>query len=168
MPVGEIIAIGTELLLGDTQDTNTSYIARAFRDAGIDLYRTMIVGDNIDRIAQAIREALSRADIVITTGGLGPTVDDPTRLAVARAFGVEMEFEPELWEQIQARFQRFHRHATDNNRRQAYIPQVPLLSKIRSVPPPASTSRKAKRSSSACPAYRGRWNSCSSKRCCRC
>src|SRR5574340_461977 len=123
MPVGEIIAIGTELLLGETQDTNTSYIARAFRDAGIDLYRTMIVGDNIDRIAQAIREALSRADIVITTGGLGPTVDDPTRLAVARAIGVELEFEPELWEQSQVRFQRFHRHATENNRRQAYIPQ---------------------------------------------
>ncbi len=92
MPVGEIIAIGTELLLGETQDTNTSYIARAFRDAGIDLYRTMIVGDNIDRIAQAIREALSRSDIVITTGGLGPTVDDPTRLAVA-SLGVEFEFE---------------------------------------------------------------------------
>src|SRR5574340_1598889 len=123
MPVGEIIAIGTELLLGEIQDTNTSYIARAFRDAGIDLYRTMIVGDNIDRIAQAIREALSRADIVITTGGLGPTVDDPTRLAVARATGVELEFEPELWEQSQVRFQRFHRHATENNRRQAYIPQ---------------------------------------------
>lgn len=122
MPVGEIIAIGTELLLGETQDTNTSYIARTFRDAGIDLYRTMIVGDNIDRIAQAIREALTRSDIVITTGGLGPTVDDPTRLAVAKAFGVELDFKPELWDQIQVRFQRFHRQATENNRRQAFIP----------------------------------------------
>lgn len=123
MPVGEIIAIGTELLLGEIQDTNTSYIARAFRDAGIDLYRTMIVGDNIDRIAQAIREALARADIVITTGGLGPTIDDPTRPAVARAFDAELEFKPELWEQIQVRFQRFHRQATENNQRQAYIPR---------------------------------------------
>lgn len=122
MPVGEIIAIGTELLLGEIQDTNTAYIARKFRDAGIDLYRTMIVGDNTERIAQAIREAVDRSDIVITTGGLGPTVDDPTRLAVATAFGTDLEFRPELWEQIQDRFSRFHRHATENNRRQAYIP----------------------------------------------
>lgn len=124
MPVGEIIAIGTELLLGETLDTNTSYIARAFRDAGIDLYRTMIVGDNVDRIAQAIREALTRSEIVITTGGLGPTVDDPTRAAAARAFETDLEFRPELWDQIQVRFQRFHRQATQNNRRQAFIPHL--------------------------------------------
>lgn len=123
MPVGEIIAIGTELLLGETQDTNTSYIARAFRDAGIDLYRTMVIGDNIDRIVQAIHEALSRSDIIITTGGLGPTIDDPTRLAAAKAFDTELEFQSELWEQIQVRFQRFHRQATENNRRQAFIPR---------------------------------------------
>jgi len=122
MPVGEIIAIGTELLLGEIQDTNTATIARKFRDAGIDLYRTMIVGDNPERIAQAIREALTRSDIVITTGGLGPTVDDPTRLAVAKAFGTELEFHPKLWDQIQERFNRFQRRATENNRRQAYIP----------------------------------------------
>lgn len=122
MPVGEIIAIGTELLLGEIQDTNTAFIARRLRDAGIDLYRTMIVGDNPERIAQAIREAMERSDIVITTGGLGPTVDDPTRLAVATAFGADLEFRPELWEQIQDRFSRFHRQATENNRRQAYIP----------------------------------------------
>ena len=95
MPVGEIITIGTELLLGEIQDTNTAYIARKFRDAGIDLYRTMIVGDNTERIAQAIREAVYRSDIVITTGGLGPTVDDTTRLAGGAAFGAELEFRPE-------------------------------------------------------------------------
>jgi len=122
MPVGEIIAIGTELLLGEIQDTNTASIARTFRDAGVDLYRAMIVGDNSERIARAINEALERSDIVITTGGLGPTVDDPTRLAAAIAFSTDLEFHPELWDQIQVRFQRFHRQATDNNRRQAYIP----------------------------------------------
>src|SRR3972149_4365083 len=122
MPVGEIIAIGTELLLGEIQDTNTATIARKFRDAGIDLYRTMIVGDNPERIAQAIREALTRSDIVITTGGVGATLDDPTRLAVAKAFGTELEFHPKLWDQIQERFNRFQRRATENNRRQAYIP----------------------------------------------
>ncbi len=136
MPVGEIIAIGTELLLGEVQDTNTVYIARRFRDAGIDLYRTMIVGDNVDRIAQAIREALSRSDIIITTGGLGPTIDDPTRLAVAHAFGTELEFRPELWDQIQTRFQRFHRQATENNRRQAYIPTgaTPIENEVGTAP----------------------------------
>jgi nicotinamide-nucleotide amidase len=107
MPSAEIIAIGTELLLGEIQDTNTRYLALRLRDANIDLFRATMVGDNPQRIAQAIAEALSRSDIVITTGGLGPTVDDPTRLAVAMAVGVDTEFRPELWEQIQNRFQRF-------------------------------------------------------------
>jgi nicotinamide-nucleotide amidase len=123
MPVGEIIAIGTELLLGETQDTNTTSIARTFRDLGIDLYRTMIIGDNIDRIASAIQEAIQRSDIILTTGGLGPTVDDPTLEAVAQAVGVSLEFDPELWFQIQERFMRFKRQPSENNRRQAYIPK---------------------------------------------
>ncbi len=123
MPVAEIIAIGTELLLGEIQDTNTKYLARELRDAGIDLYRATIIGDNAERIARAIQEALQRADIVITTGGLGPTVDDPTRQAVALAMGTEIEFRAELWEQITERFGRYGRIATDNNRRQAYIPR---------------------------------------------
>ena len=122
MPTAEIIAIGTELLLGEIQDTNTRYLARQLRDAGIDLYRTTIIGDNEHRIAQAIQEAMHRSDIILTTGGLGPTVDDPTRQAVARAVGVEVEYRPELWDQIQERFSRYGRRATENNRRQAYIP----------------------------------------------
>lgn len=123
MPVAEIITIGTELLLGEIQDTNTRYLARALRDIGVDIYRSTMVGDNEDRIAQAIREAMQRSNIIITTGGLGPTVDDPTRQAVAHAVGVELEYRPELWEQIQNRFQRFNRTPTENNRRQAYVPQ---------------------------------------------
>lgn len=123
MPSAEIITIGTEILLGEITDTNARYIARALRRIGMDLYRKTSVGDNVGRIAQAIQEALERSDVVITTGGLGPTVDDPTREAVARAFGVETEFRPELWEQIQARFARFGRQPTENNKRQAYIPK---------------------------------------------
>lgn len=126
MPKAEIIAIGTELLLGEIQDTNTRYIARQLRDAGVDLYRSMMVGDNAERIAQAIQEALTRSHIIITTGGLGPTVDDPTRQAVALAMGVDIEFRPGLWEQIQNRFQRYGRQATENNKRQAYIPKGAL------------------------------------------
>jgi nicotinamide-nucleotide amidase len=136
MPIAEIIAIGTELLLGEIQDTNTRYLARTLRDAGIDLYRTMIVGDNAERISHVIRESASRSHIIITTGGLGPTVDDPTRQAVALAQGVEVEFRPELWQQIQNRFERFGRPATENNRRQAYIPAgaVPIENPVGTAP----------------------------------
>ena len=123
MAKAEIITIGTELLLGETVDTNTRYIARALRDEGIDLYRTSTIVDNKERIAQIIREGMNRSDIIITTGGLGPTVDDPTRKAVALAMGVETEFREELWEQIQERFLRFGRTPTENNRRQAYVPR---------------------------------------------
>ncbi len=123
MPAAEIISIGTELLLGEITDTNARYIARALRDIGLDLYRKTTIGDNARRIAQTIQEGLSRADIIITTGGLGPTVDDPTREAVAMAFGVEVEYRPELWEQILKRFERFGRKPTENNKRQAYVPK---------------------------------------------
>lgn len=122
MPTAELIAIGTELLLGEIQDTNTRYLARTLRDLGVDIFRATMIGDNIERIAQVIREAMQRSQIIITTGGLGPTVDDPTRAAVALALDVETEFRPELWEQIQARFQRYSRIPSENNRRQAWIP----------------------------------------------
>ena len=122
MPSAEIITIGTELLLGETVDTNTRYIARVLRDEGVDLYRTSTIGDNPERIAEIIREGLQRAEIIITTGGLGPTIDDPTREAVAQAMGVETEFRPDLWDQILERFKRYGRTPTENNRRQAYVP----------------------------------------------
>lgn len=123
MPVAEIITIGTELLLGEIVDTNARYLALEMRNLGIDLYRKITVGDNIERIAQALSHGMERSNVIITTGGLGPTVDDPSRQAFARAMGVEIEFRPELWEQIQARFRRFGRAPTENNRRQAYVPQ---------------------------------------------
>jgi len=122
MPSAEIITIGTEILLGEIVDTNAQYIARRLRDLGVDLFRKTTVGDNVLRIASAIHQAMERCDIIITTGGLGPTIDDPTRQAVAQALGVEMEYRPELWEQIQARFRRYDRIPTENNKRQAYIP----------------------------------------------
>ncbi|MBE0686034.1 MAG: competence/damage-inducible protein A [Anaerolineaceae bacterium] len=122
MPSAEIITIGTELLLGEIQDTNTRYIARFLRNEGIDLFRTTMIGDNENRITATVMESLSRSDIVITTGGLGPTVDDPTRNAIARSIGTELEFRPELWEQIRQRFERFGRIPTENNKKQAYIP----------------------------------------------
>ena len=122
MTQAEIITIGTELLLGEIIDTNTQTVARELRAIGLDLFRTGAVGDNVERIAEAVREASQRAEVVITTGGLGPTVDDYTREAVARAFGLALEFRPELWEQIQERFARFGLQPSENNRRQAMLP----------------------------------------------
>ena len=127
MPISEIITIGTEILLGDIVDTNAAFLARALRDAGIDLYRKTTVGDNVQRIAQAIQQSLERSDIILTTGGLGPTVDDPTREAVALAMGVENEFRPELWDQIQERFSRYNRQPTENNKRQAFVPKGAIV-----------------------------------------
>jgi len=122
MPIAEIITIGTELLLGEIQDTNTSYIAKTLNSSGIDIFHASMIGDNEERIAREIRSALERADIIITTGGLGPTVDDPTRGAVALAFNSKTEFRPELWEQILARFKAYGRNPSENNKRQAFIP----------------------------------------------
>jgi nicotinamide-nucleotide amidase len=127
MPTAEIITIGTELLLGETADTNTRFIAQTLRGLGVDLYRTQTVGDNAGRIASAVSEAQQRADIVITTGGLGPTVDDPTRQAIADASGAALEFHPELWTQIVARIARYGRKPTENQKRQAYIPKGAIV-----------------------------------------
>jgi competence/damage-inducible protein CinA-like protein len=123
MPSAEIITIGTEILLGEIVDTNTRYIARTLRGMGVDLYRTITIGDNVERIAEAIRQSMERAEIVITTGGLGPTVDDPTREAVARAAGVELEFREDLWEQVVAIISRYGRKPSENQKRQAYVPR---------------------------------------------
>jgi len=118
----EIITIGTELLLGDVNDINTPFIAKQLNKLGIDVFRTITIGDNLQRIVRQITKSLEKADIVITTGGLGPTVDDPTRQAVADVFETDMQFRDDLWEQIQERFKRFNHTPTENNRKQAYIP----------------------------------------------
>ncbi|MEB2334237.1 MAG: molybdopterin-binding protein [Anaerolineaceae bacterium] len=126
MPSAEIITIGTEILLGEIIDTNTRYIARALRGMGVDLFRTVTIGDNAERIADAIRNSMHRAEIVITTGGLGPTVDDPTREAVARAAGVELEYREDLWAQVVEAISRYGRQPSENQKRQAYAPKGAL------------------------------------------
>jgi nicotinamide-nucleotide amidase len=118
----EIVAIGTEILLGEITDTNSVYIAQKLRDIGINLYYMTTVGDNEKRIADALRIALNRADVVITCGGLGPTVDDMTRQAVASATDRELEFHQNLLDEIASRFEQFKAKMTENNRRQAYLP----------------------------------------------
>ncbi len=123
MTSAEIITIGTEILLGEIVDTNTRYIARTLRSLGVDLYRTITIGDNVDRIASAISHSMERANIVITTGGLGPTVDDPTREAVAKAIGMETEFREDLWQQVVETIGRYGRKPSENQKRQAYVPK---------------------------------------------
>lgn len=136
MPSAEIITIGTEILLGEIVDTNSAYLARRLRDLNVDVFRTSTVGDNTLRIAALLRETLERTQVIITTGGLGPTVDDPTREAVAAAFGLETEFKPELWEQIVERMSRFGRVPTENQKRQAYIPAgaIPVENAVGTAP----------------------------------
>ena len=135
MAICEIVTIGTELLLGEIHDTNSRFIARALRDIGVDLYRLTTVGDNLNRITATLQEALMRADIVITTGGLGPTVDDPTRQAVANVFNVKLVYKEELWQQIYDRFSHYNRIPTENNKRQAFIPQNSIA-----IPNPVGTA----------------------------
>jgi len=118
----EIIAIGTELLLGEITDTNSVYLARQLRDLGVNLFYMTSVGDNRQRISDAIRLAFSRADVVITCGGLGPTVDDMTRQSVADATERDLEFHQTLYDQIASRFASFKVKMTENNNRQAYLP----------------------------------------------
>jgi nicotinamide-nucleotide amidase len=132
----EIVTVGTELLLGEIIDTNAAYIARHLRTVGLDLYYKTTVGDNEERCADVIGRALDRAEVVITTGGLGPTVDDITREAVARATVRALQFRPELLEQIEARFLRWGSKMSDNNRRQAFVPQgaIPVENPVGTAP----------------------------------
>lgn len=123
----EIIAIGTEILLGEITDTNSVFIARALRDIGVNLFFMTSVGDNEDRIESSIRIALSRAQVVITCGGLGPTVDDMTRQGVARATERGLTFHQHLLDAIAQRFNGFKMQMTENNRRQAYVPYDALI-----------------------------------------
>ena len=119
----ETIAIGSELVLGQIVDTNTSFIAQVLAENGIELVRTTAVGDDPKQMEGTIREAIGRSPIVITTGGLGPTEDDLTRESVAEVTGRSLRFQPHLMEQIEAIFKRRGFRMAENNRKQAYIPE---------------------------------------------
>jgi len=121
-PTCEIITIGSELLLGQIIDTNTSYLAQELGRIGISIRFRTAVGDLMEEIITVIQKAVERCDIVITTGGLGPTRDDLTREAVARAGGTELEFRQELMEQVSEVFERNGFQMPENNRLQAFVP----------------------------------------------
>jgi nicotinamide-nucleotide amidase len=123
----EIVVTGTELLLGEIDDTNSTMMARMLRDIGLDLYYKSTVGDNRGRMAAVLNIALDRSDVVLVSGGLGPTVDDITREAVSDVTGRPLVFRQELLDQIAARFARFGRPMSENNRRQAYVPEGAIV-----------------------------------------
>ncbi|MBW1804795.1 MAG: CinA family nicotinamide mononucleotide deamidase-related protein [Deltaproteobacteria bacterium] len=118
----EIVTIGSELLLGQIMDTNSSYLAKELGRIGISVSFRTAVGDYLEEIEKVIRAAVDRCDMVITTGGLGPTLDDLTREAIAKAAGVELEFREELMGQIVQIFHSAGYQMPGNNRRQAFVP----------------------------------------------
>lgn len=132
----EVVTIGTEILLGQIVDTNATKIALALKNIGLDLYYKTTVGDNEARIVEVLNNALNRVDVVITTGGLGPTVDDMTRSAVAAATGRALAYSSALEAEIAERFRSFGRTMAENNKRQAYIPEgaQPLTNPVGSAP----------------------------------
>jgi nicotinamide-nucleotide amidase len=132
----EIVTTGTELLLGQIDDTNATYLARQLRDLGIDVFFRTTVGDNEARIAQVLEQALERADLVITTGGLGPTVDDVTREAVAQVTGRALVLHQDLLDQIAAFFSQVGAAMSENNRRQAHLPEgcIPIENPVGTAP----------------------------------
>jgi nicotinamide-nucleotide amidase len=123
MANAEIVAIGSELLLGQIVDTNSAWMAQRLTALGVNLYFTSVVGDNPGRMREVIQRALERADIVITSGGLGPTQDDLTREIVAEVTGRKLILDAGLLEQVEEHFRRRGRTMTPNNRRQGYMPE---------------------------------------------
>jgi len=121
--IAEILLVGTELLLGDIMDTNGKYLARELSDLGIDLYYQTVVGDNPKRLREAVNRALERSDVVISSGGLGPTCDDITRGTFADALGLELKLHEPTVERLKSFFTSVGRKMTDNNMRQAMVPE---------------------------------------------
>jgi nicotinamide-nucleotide amidase len=122
-PVAEVLTIGDELLSGETVDTNASWLDARLEAWGWAVHRHVTVPDDVDAIAGALREAAARARLVIASGGLGPTDDDLTLEALARALDVPLVEHAETWARIEARFARLGRVLTPNNRRQARVPR---------------------------------------------
>lgn len=121
--IAEILSVGTELLMGQIANTDAQFISRRLGELGVTIYRHSTVGDNPARVREALQEALSRSDMVITTGGLGPTEDDLTKEMVAEYFGLEMELHQPSLDALKAFMERFGKKMTPNNLKQAYFPR---------------------------------------------
>lgn len=120
---GEIIAVGTELLMGNTTNTNAKYISQKMNELGIDVHYQIVVGDNLDRVADVIVKSLKRCDVLIVTGGLGPTDDDLTKEALSKAVGLELVPDEASLKRITDFFKSVNRPMAKCNNKQAYIPK---------------------------------------------
>lgn len=123
----EILCVGTELLLGDIVNTNAAFLSQRLAELGINVYRHTVVGDNQERLKAALESALARADLVITSGGLGPTYDDLTKETVAEYFKREMREDAHSLGRIEEYFKRTGRVMTENNRKQAMMPEGAVI-----------------------------------------
>jgi nicotinamide-nucleotide amidase len=125
----EIIGVGTELLMGQIANTDAQFLSQQLSELGIDVYYHHVVGDNINRLVELIKKIKQRSDIIITTGGLGPTQDDLTKDGVAQAFGLEMIKDEASENKLNTFFKSIHRDITINNYRQAYFPEGSIILK---------------------------------------
>ena len=125
----EIITVGTEILLGDILNTNCRYLSRELAAMGIEMYYQITVGDNEERLLKTLEESLNRSDIVICTGGLGPTEDDMTKEVCAKYFGYELELHKPSLDAMIERFKHMNRVPTKNNEKQAYFPKEAYILK---------------------------------------
>lgn len=123
----EILSVGTEILLGDILNTNSRYLSKELANLGIDVYYHQVVGDNRERILSALKEAFSRSDIIITTGGLGPTKDDMTKELVAEFLGMDMYLHEESLKKIEDYFKKMGRIPVKSNEKQAYFPKEAII-----------------------------------------
>src|ERR1035437_9032399 len=132
----EIIAVGSEMLTPECVDTNSLYVTGELNNLGVEVVAKRVVGDHRDRLAVAIRQALERSEIVILSGGLGPTEDDVTREAVAQALGRKLVFDTEIADWLAQRFAAAKRKMAEVNKRQAYVIQgADVLSNDRGTAP---------------------------------
>ena len=123
----EIIAVGTEILLGDILNTNAQYISKEFAKLGINVYYQTVVGDNPNRLKDIICNAFSRSDIVITTGGLGPTDDDITKEVCSKYFGKNLILNEDILKSIKTFFDKNKKNMPENNIKQAYVPEDSII-----------------------------------------
>ena len=123
----EILAVGTEILLGDIVNTNAQYISKELAKLGIDVYYQTVVGDNPKRLERALYEAFERADIVITTGGMGPTRDDITKEICAKYFEKEFVLDEKAYEMLKDFFEKINKEMTENNIKQVYVPEGSIV-----------------------------------------
>ncbi len=123
----EIISVGTEILLGDIVNTNTQFLAKELAYIGIEVYRQEVIGDNEDRLLGILEEALKRSDMVITTGGLGPTKDDLTKETACKFFNMDLELHEESLKALEEYFSRMGRKIVESNYKQVYFPKEAIV-----------------------------------------